>query len=111
MHAVVTEAPAPLVVLIRLVVSGDIVMAREGVAVAAARPAVHGPELVARPERFVVVERRTTLALSGTEEEEEEEERSVDGETLRERGGYRQRMAPSPWPEVASSTGLVEGPE
>lgn len=63
MHAVVTEAPASLIVLIWLVVSSYIIMTREGVTVAVTRPAVHGLELVSRPEWFVVVESGTTLAL------------------------------------------------
>lgn len=63
MHAVVTEAPASLIVLIWLVVSSHIIMTREGVTVAVTQPAVHGLELVARPEWFVVVESSTTLAL------------------------------------------------
>lgn len=62
-HAVVADAPASLIVLIRLVVRCRVVMTREGVTMAVARPAVHGPELVARPERLVVVEGGATLAL------------------------------------------------
>lgn len=106
MHTVVTEAPAPLVVLIRLVVSGDIIMTREGVTVAAARPAVHGLELVARPERFVVVERRTTLALSGTKRRRKSDRLMGNSEGM---WWVQATNDPSLWPEVPSSMWL--GPE
>lgn len=63
MYAVVAEAPASLIVLIWLVVCCHVVMTGQGVSMAVARPAVHGLELVARPERLIVVEWGTTMAL------------------------------------------------
>lgn len=71
MHAVVTEAPASLIVLIWLVVNSHIIMTREGVTVAVTRPAVHGLELIARPEWFVVVQSGTTLALQRKKKKKE----------------------------------------
>lgn len=63
MHAVVTEAPASLIVLVWLLVGGHVVVTGEGVTMAAARPAAQRLQLVAGPEGFVVVEGRTTVAL------------------------------------------------